>query len=144
MHRVAPINASPAVTAVSWEDIVFADIKSMRERDGYKELFKKYISDNDKIDSNFVDKHYSFFCQWELDAIAATKQLDEDFLEKYFGALDKYKISRYQCFSEGFFMKHYSQLDAKVVLTQGKNQWRKSGKRSKQLDVFLRLKGVRL
>jgi hypothetical protein len=70
--------------------------------------------------------------------------LEEGFLEKYFGALDKDKISRYQCFSEGFFIKHYSQLDATVVLTKSKNEWRKKENRSKRLDVFLRLKGVKL
>jgi hypothetical protein len=41
-------------------------------------------------------------------------------------------------------MKHYSQMDATIVLTKGKNEWRKKEKRSKQLDVFLRLKGVKL
>ena len=70
--------------------------------------------------------------------------MPEEFLEKYFGALNKDKIARYQCFSESFFMKHYSQLDATVVLTKGKNEWRKKENRSKQLDVFLRLKGVKI
>ena len=57
---------------------------------------------------------------------------------------DKEKIARYQIFSESFFMKHYAQMDATVVLTKGKNEWRKKEKRSKQLDVFLRLKGVKV
>lgn len=35
-------------------------------------------------------------------------------------------------------------MDAEIVLTKGKNDWRKKGNRSSQLDVFLRLKGVKL
>ena len=54
------------------------------------------------------------------------------------------KIARYQLFSEGFFMKHYAQLDVNIVLGHGKNEWRKKENRSKQLDVFLRLKGVKI
>ena len=72
------------------------------------------------------------------------KQLGEPFLEKYFGALDHDKIARYQLFSEAFFMKHYAQMDATIVLQHGKNEWRKKENRSKQLDVFLRLKGVKI
>lgn len=144
IHDVAPETANPVAATMSTEDIVFSDIKSMRESDSYKSKFKKYIQDKAEIDDVFVDKHYSFFLQWELDAIVSVKQLSEDFLEKYFGALDKDKIARYQIFSESFFMKHYAQLDATIVLTKGKNEWRKKEKRSKQLDVFLRLKGVKL
>lgn len=70
--------------------------------------------------------------------------MGESFLEKYFGALDPDKVARYQEFSEQFFMKHFSQLDAVAVLAHGKNEWRKKDKRSKQLDVFLRLKGIKI
>ena len=144
IHDVAPESANPVAASMSPEDIIFSDIKAIRESDSYKTIFKKYVKEKPAIDSTFVDAHYSFFLPWELDAIVSVTQLGEVFLEKYFGALDKDKISRYQCFSESFFMKHYSQLDATVVLTKGKNEWRKKENRSKQLDVFLRLKGVKL
>ena len=144
IHGVAPEFANPVAASMSPEDIIFSDIKAIRESDSYKTRFKKYVKEKPAIDSTFVDTHYSFFFPWELDAIVSVTQLGESFLEKYFGALDKDKISRYQCFSESFFMKYYSQLDATVVLTKGKNEWRKKENRSKQLDVFLRLKGVKL
>ena len=144
IHDVAPEFANPVAASMSPEDIIFSDIKAIRESDSYKTRFKKYVKEKPEIDSAFVDMHYSFFLPWELDAVVSVTQLGEAFLEKYFGALDKDKISRYQCFSESFFMKHYSQLDATVVLTKGKNEWRKKENRSKQLDVFLRLKGVKL
>ena len=99
---------------------------------------------NGQIDADFVDTHYSFFQPWELDAIISVKQMGEDFIEKYFGALDHDKIARYQQFSEVFFMKHFSQMDYTIVLEHGKNEWRKKENRSKQLDVFLRLKGVKI
>lgn len=141
---VAPESANPIAAAMSLKDIIFSDIKSIRESDSYKSKFKKYVQEKTEIDDAFVDAHYSFFLQWELDAIVSVKPLGEAFLEKYFGAIDKEKIARYQCFSESFFMKHFSQLDATIVLTKGKNEWRKKENRSKQLDVFLRLKGVKL
>ena len=144
IHDIAPESANPIAASMSIEDIIFSDIKAMRESDSYKTKFKKYVKEKPEVDSAFVDSHYSFFLSWELDAIVSVTQLGEAFLEKYFGALDKDKISRYQRFSESFFMKHYSQLDATVVLTKGKNEWRKKENRSKQLDVFLRLKGVKL
>lgn len=144
IHDVAPETANPAAAAMSPEKTILADIKAMREGNSYKAQFKKYIQSHAEIDAVFVDRHYSFFLPWEMAAIVSVKQLGEDFLEQYFGALDKDKIARYQCFSENFFMKHYSQLDAVLVLTKGKNKWRKKENRSKQLDVFLRLKGVRL
>lgn len=144
IHDVAPEAANPVAAAMSPEKTILADIKVMRESDGYKAQFKKYVQSRAELDAAFVDSHYSFFLPWELDAIVSVKQLGEAFLEKYLGALDKSKISRYQYFSESFFMKHYSQLDAAIVLTKGKNDWRKKENRSTQLDVFLRLKGVRL
>ena len=70
--------------------------------------------------------------------------LSEDFLDKYFSSLDADKIAHYQLFSEKFFIRHYAQMDAEIVLTKGKNEWRKKENRSSQLDVFLRLKGVKL
>jgi len=72
------------------------------------------------------------------------KQVDESFLEKYFCSLDPKKISRYQKFSESFFMHHFNQLDADLILKRGLNEWCAKENRSKQLDVFLRLKGVKL
>ena len=35
-------------------------------------------------------------------------------------------------------------MDAEIVLTKGKNDWRKKENRSAQLDVFLRLKGIKI
>lgn len=144
IYSIAPRAANLVASAMSPEEMLLSDLKAMREGDGYKSKFKEYVRARDEIDAAFVDRHHSFFLPWELNAIVSVKQLDEAFLEKYFCALDKDKIARYQCFSEGFFIKHYAQLDAAVVLTKGKNEWRKKGNRSKQLDVFLRLKGVRL
>ena len=144
VNDIAPKKSNPVAANMTPEEIIFSDIKVMRNNDDYKSMFKKYVLEKEEIDGAFVDKHYSFFMSWELDAIVSVKQLGEDFLEKYFGALDKEKIARYQIFSESFFMKHYAQMDATVVLTKGKNEWRKKEKRSKQLDVFLRLKGVKV
>lgn len=143
ISQAAPMEANPAAN-LSREEILFRDIRMLRERPSYKTNFKKFVTEQDVIDSAFVEKHFSFFKAWEINAILSVKQMDEEFLEKYFGVLDNDKIARYQLFSENFFMKHFAQLDHTIVLQRGKNQWRKKEKRSKQLDVFLRLKGVKI
>lgn len=143
ISKVAPKEANPAME-MPQDQRLFLDITNMRDDSSYKTKFKKRIQDADFVDAAFIEKHFSVFKEWELNAILSVKQLGEPFLEKYFGALDLDKIARYQLFSEAFFMKHYAQMDATIVLLHGKNEWRKKEKRSKQLDVFLRLKGVKI
>ena len=141
---IVPQEAEPTVLSMTPLQKVQNDLDVLRERKDYKKAFKSYIKDSALIDSGFLDAHFSLFKPWELGVILSVKRLDEPFLEKYFGALDHEKIARYQLFSESFFMKHFAQLDAGIVLARGKNKWRKKDQRSKQLDVFLRLKGIKL
>ncbi len=141
---LVPEGADPAAVSFTPEQMILSNITAMREVGSYKTDFKKYVASKSEIDADFVDTHYSFFRPWELDAVISVKQMGEEFIEKYFGALDHDKIARYQQFSEAFFMKHFSQLDYKIVLGHGKNEWRKKENRSRQLDVFLRLKGVKI
>ena len=143
ISKVAPKEANP-VMDMPQDQRLFLDITNMRDDSSYKTKFKKRIQEADFVDAAFIEKHFAFFKEWELNAILSVKQLGEPFLEKYFGALDHDKIARYQLFSEAFFMKHYAQMDATIVLQHGKNEWRKKENRSKQLDVFLRLKGVKI
>ena len=143
ISKLAPKEANPALDMPA-DQRLFLDITKLRDDSSYKTKFKKRIQDADFVDAAFVEKHFSFFKEWELNAILSVKQLGEPFLEKYFGALDHDKIARYQQFSEAFFMKHFSQMDYTIVLQHGKNEWRKKENRSKQLDVFLRLKGVKI
>ena len=141
--QLAPEQANP-VAKLSPIEQIRLDLKHLRVQNDYKSAFKAYVKDSAVIDGNFVDANYGMFAPWEINAIISVKQMGEAFLEKYFGALDRDKIARYQLFSESFFMKHFSQLDAEIVLEKGKNEWRKKENRSKQLDVFLRLKGVKI
>lgn len=120
------------------------DVDAIRTQKTYKTQFKHYVQGSPVVDEAFLEANFSYFQPWEMNAVVSVKPLAEAFLEKYFGALDPDKIARYQLFSESFFMKHYSQMDADIVLNHGKNPWRKKENRSKQLDVFLRLKGVRI
>ena len=143
ISKLAPKESNPAMD-IPEDQRLFQDITKMRDDSSYKTKFKKRIQDADFVDAAFIEKHFSFFKEWELNAILSVKQLGEPFLEKYFGALDRDKIARYQQFSEAFFMKHFSQMDYTIVLQHGKNEWRKKENRSKQLDVFLRLKGVKI
>lgn len=116
----------------------------MRTATNYKTRFKQYLADHPEVNEAFLDEHIALFQPWELEAVLMARQLSEEFLDKYFASLDADKIARYQCFSEKFFIRHYAQMDAESVLTKGKNDWRKKENRSSQLDVFLRLKGIKL
>lgn len=120
------------------------ELVQMRTAANYKTRFKQYLADHPEVNEAFIDQHIALFQPSELEAITMTMPLSENFLEKYFASLDADKIARYQFFSESFFIRHYAQMDAETVLTKGKNDWRKKENRSKQLDVFLRLKGVNL
>ena len=120
------------------------ELQQMRTTTNYKTRFKQYLADHPEINEAFIDQHIALFQPTELESIVMTMPLSEDFIDKYFASLDADKIARYQLFSEQFFIRHYSQMDAKIVLTRGKNEWRKKENRSSQLDVFLRLKGVKL
>lgn len=144
ISNIAPQGANPLQAELPHIEQVKLDLKYLRQQSSYKSAFKKYVADSSIIDSVFVDNNYSMFDPWEIGAIVSVKQMGETFLEKYFGAIDHEKIARYQQFSESFFMKHFAQLDTNIVLEKGKNEWRKKENRSKQLDVFLRLKGVKL
>lgn len=146
MNKAALVpGASPEHTASrNPDEDILADVEALRRDHAYKRKFKEYAANTAALDAAFVDKHFSFFQVWELAAILTVKQMGEPFLEKYFSALGHDKIARYQEFSESFFMKHYAQLDYEIVLLHGKNPWAKKENRSKQLDVFLRLKGVKI
>ena len=119
-------------------------LNQMRTATNYKTRFKQYLADHPEIDEGFIDQNIAVFQSGELESILMVMPLSEDFLDKYFSSLDADKIARYQLFSEKFFIRHYAQMDAEIVLTKGKNDWRKKENRSTQLDVFLRLKGVKL
>ena len=119
-------------------------MNQMRTAANYKTRFKQYLADHPEIDEAFIDQNIAVFQPGELESILMVMTLSEDFLDKYFSSLDADKIARYQLFSEKFFIRHYAQMDAEIVLTKGKNDWRKKENRSSQLDVFLRLKGVKL
>ena len=144
LSNLAPKTANHMLASKTPLEIFKEDLTNLRHRSDYKSEFKKFISNHELVDVDFVDKNYGIFMPWEIGAIISVKQMGEAFLEKYFGALDLDKVAHYQKFSEQFYMKHFSQLDATTVLTKGKNAWRKKENRSKQLDVFLRLKGIKL
>lgn len=144
LSNLAPENSNAALANKTPMELFKDDLANLRHLSNYKSEFKKFIASHELVDADFVDKNYGLFKSWEIAAIISVKQMGEPFLEKYFGALDLEKVVRYQEFSEQFFMKHFSQLDATIVLTKGKNAWRKKENRSKQLDVFLRLKGIKL
>ena len=130
--------------SVSMAQRVMKDLETMRNHGTYKKDFERYVAANKNIDSDFVDENFTVFKKAEIDTIVSMRQMDEAFLEKYFDLIDSEIISHHQSFSEGFFMRHFGELNTNAVLKSGKNEWCKKENRSKRLDVFLRLKGVKI
>ena len=144
LQELAPQTNNPVFHKQSQLDIIENALTLLRKDSKYKSKFKEFAKEHKQLDAAFLDQHHALFTDWERSAMLSVRQMGEEFLEKYFDALDPEAISRHQQFSEGFFMKHFAQLDHAVVLQHGKNEWRLKENRSRQLDVFLRLKGVRL
>ena len=142
--RLTPQGTQPALPNWTPEEQVARDLERLRKQPDYKTAFKNYLSGSSMISEAFLDAHFSLFQPWEMGAVLSAVPLGEAFLEKYFAELDPEKIARCQTFSEAFFIKHFGKLDPSLVLEKGRNEWRKKENRSKQLDVFLRLKGVRI
>ena len=143
-EKLTPEAAAKPLTEKERLAQITHDIAQIRMASNYKTCFKQYLTDHPDVNEAFIDQNIVFFMPWELSAILMTMNLSEAFLEKYFASLDAEKIARYQLFSDKFFIRHFSQLDAETVLTKGKNDWRKKENRSAQLDVFLRLKGIKI
>lgn len=144
LGALAPEESNPALSSMTQAQIIEHDVSQLRIKSAHKTAFRKYLKSCPAIDAAFLEENYSFFTPDEIDVILSAVQLGEEFLEKYFDALNHDKIARYQLFSESFFMTHFAQLDASIVLEHSKNEWRHKDKRSRQLDVFLRLKGVKI
>lgn len=143
-ENLVPGATPRAKTAQEKSAEIAHDLAQMRTANNYKTRFKQYMTAHPEIDEAFIDQHIALFQPAELESILMLMPLSEAFLDKYFASLDADKIARYQQFSEKFFIRHYAQMDAEIVLTKGKNDWRKKENRSAQLDVFLRLKGVEI
>jgi hypothetical protein len=134
--------ASPADSMTDAERII-REIKQTRKIvKSHINNFIDYVKKQPLISENFIDANFTFFEKAEMDAILTVKPFSEAFIEKYFTALNLETVAQYQQYSEQFFMKHFSKLDTNIVLANNKNAWHKKENRSKELDVFLRLKGV--
>ena len=142
IEELSPYNKVEESAKTPYETVL-ADVQVMRRSERYKTLFREYIRKQPLIDERFVDAHLSLFNEWETNALLDCMEFSEEFLGKYLATLDARKVATTQTFSEEFFMRHFGSFDAETVLTKGKNEWRAKDKRSRKLDTFLRLKGVR-
>ncbi len=142
LGELSPFNETKEDHKTPYE-VVLADVSVLRRSERYKTLFREYIRKQPFIDEQFVDAHLSLFNEWETTALLDRMRFSEAFLEKYLSVLDARKVATTQTFSEEFFMRHFRYFDAETVLTKGKNKWRTKDSRSRKLDTFLRIKGVR-
>ena len=125
-------------------DNLECDLAAIRKSSKKVSEFKAYIERHPFINEDYIDANFSLFEPQERSALLGIRKFSEPFLEKYFDSLDHNALARHQEFSEEFFMSHFSDLDPRIVLEDGINAWKGKDSRSSKLDVFLRLKGVRL
>ena len=92
----------------------------------------------------YLDIVVDMLSQKELSSTLTWLNYPEELLEKYFVSLDKKMIAQHQFFSEEFFIRHYNDLSANLVLKKGKNPWRKPDAMSNKLKAFLKLKGAKI
>jgi len=146
--QVSPDSLSPfndvALPEKTPYETVAADLSVIRRAENSNKMFREYLQSQLLIDEAFLDKHLSLFNEDEVKAILGSRQLSEQFLERYLATLDTERVAKTQLFSEEFFMRHFAEFDPATVLEKGKNPWRKKENRSRKLDTFLRLKGVRI
>lgn len=143
-ESLSPFGSPAQGKALTPEEVVARDLAVLRRSDNGEKEFAEYLAKSTVVDEAFVDRHIDLFDEAELRTIVRSMRLSEAFLEKYFDVLDHKAISEHQRFSEEFFIRHYADLDATSVLRRGPNEWRRKDRRSPKLDVFLRLKGVRI
>lgn len=117
---------------------------AVRDGGGSVKSLRGLLASCPYADEDFIDENIDLFTQDELKALLKIRTFSETFLEKYFATLDHETLAKSQKFSEEFFITHFADLDAQTVLRKGINEWRDRTKRSTKLDVFLRIKGVRL
>lgn len=141
---LSPFGAPRTDKALSPRELVARDLAVLRRSSEEEKDLAEYLAKPTLVDEAFVDQHIDLFDEVELRVIVRRLPLSEAFLEKYFDVLDHKAISECQCFSEEFFIRHYADLDVMAVLRRGPNGWRHKDRRSDKLDVFLRLKGVRI
>lgn len=142
-RSLSPFNDVPIPKRTDSE-VVAHDLAAIRRMADSKTQLKAYLAQSPIIDEGFCDVHFDIFTRDEMSTLLEMRSFSEAFLEKYFASLDHDKVARYQKFSEAFFIEHFAELDPKIVLKSGCNDWRKPNSMSSQLNVFLRLKGVRL
>ena len=125
-------------------ETVSADVSVIRRSENSMKMLREYLKKQPLIDEAFLDKHLSLFEEDEMKAILDQFRFSEQFLEKYLSTLGADRVAKTQLFSEEFFMHHFAEFDPMIALEKGKNPWCKKENRSRKLDTFLRLKGVRI
>ncbi len=136
-----PVVPEPAMNK---QETFRAELMKMRTMADPAKRFSEYIANTSFVTNEFIDQNMNEFNERERNELLRKREFSEEFLEKYFDVLDHGTLVINQKFSEEFFMKHFADLNTKLVLTKSKNSWKAKEKRSKKLDTFLRIKGVRI
>lgn len=143
LDKLTPQGVTSPADLMTDTERIMQEIRQIRKIQGsHIENFSEYVKTQPLLTEELIDANFTFFDKAEMDVIIIEKPLSERFIEKYFTALDLKTVAQHQQYSEQFFMKHFSKLDVSIVLANSKNAWHKKENRSKELDVFLRLKGV--
>ena len=131
-------------TSVSSNDFIKKQIIQYRSYSNYNAFMLLQLLKDNNVGEAYIDKNFDFFQPYEMNVLLQSIDFSEKFIEKYMNLLDCKIVSKYQLFSEEFFMKHFDKLNYTLVLKQGKNPWKNKNARSTKLNVFLKLKGIKI
>lgn len=127
---------------MSITDKIKLEIETIRKNNKYLKSFISYVKNSNIINEKFINDNFDFFIIDEINELMKSMNFSEDFLERYFNVLSHDVLSKYQIFSEDFFMKHFIHINAKYALENKNNIWSNSKNRSSKFETFLRLKGI--
>ena len=128
--------------SISITDKIKLEIETIRKNSRYLKSFVSYVKSSNVINEKFINDNFDFFIIDEINELMKTMDFSEEFLERYFNVLSHDMLSKYQTFSEEFFMKHFIHINAKNALQNKNNIWSDSNNRSSKFETFLRLKGI--
>lgn len=146
LDQLSPFSQPPAAAksaAEATDDLLWGCVLDARRGSQQQSDLRNLLHGKRALGEQFVEAHIGEMTHEELSVFLECRHFSESFLDRYFTVLDPGKIARFQLFSEEFFINHFSEMNPTIVLKQGKNPWRKKDARSKKLDTFLRIKGVR-
>ena len=129
---------------LSPEDKFFHDLEIARMMNNGVQVVEENISEN-ILDGEFFINHLNKFTGFEVFKILELVKLTEKQIEALFNVVPYGAIESTQVISEDFFIKHFEEIDVESLKKNKVTNWIVDPtQRSKKIEIFLKMKGVKL